>query len=42
LKVGTFDDPSVFEPAFAQFTCDMQPFHKLPDGVPSYDKTKTA
>ena len=42
LKVGTFDDPSTFKPAFAQYTCDMQPFHVLPEGVPAYDKTKTS
>ena len=40
LKVGTFDDPSVFHPEFAQFTVDKQPFHTLPQGAPAYVRTK--
>jgi len=39
LKVGTFDDPSVFKAEYAQFVVDKQPFHVLPEGVPAYDKT---
>lgn len=42
LKVGTFDDPSVFKPVFAQYTGEAQPFHTLPEGVPAYEKTKTS
>ena len=38
LKVGTFDDPSVFTPQMTIFTCDKQAFHHLPEGKPSFDK----
>ncbi len=38
VKVGTLDDPSVFEAQVAIFTCDEQAFHHIPDGVPSFDK----
>ena len=38
VKVGTLDDPSTFKAQAAIFTCDAQPFHILPDGVPSFDK----
>ena len=38
LKVGTFDDPSVFEPKIAIFTCDRQNFHYIADDVKSFDK----
>jgi hypothetical protein len=39
VKVGTLDDPSVFEPQMAIFTCDKQPFHQLPPGVPAFERT---
>ena len=38
IKVGTLDDPSIFMPETAIFTCDMQDFHSIPQGIPSYDK----
>lgn len=38
IKVGTLDDPSGFEPKAAIFTVDMQPFHTIPDGVPSFER----
>jgi len=38
VKVGTMDDPSVFTSNAAIFTCDMQPFHHIPDGLPRFDK----
>jgi hypothetical protein len=39
LKVGTLDDPSAFEgPQMAIFTCDSQPFHRLPEGVPTFER----
>ncbi|MCB1738748.1 MAG: GFA family protein [Gammaproteobacteria bacterium] len=39
LKVGTLDDPSVYQgPQAAIFTCDRQPWHSIPDGVPSYER----
>ena len=34
LKVGTFDDPSLYEgPQMAIFTGDKQAFHHIPDGI---------
>ena len=38
LKVGTFDDPSIFIPAVAIFTIDKQKFHHIDDSVKSFDK----
>jgi len=38
IKVGTLDDPSVFKPQFAIFTIDMQPFHTIPEGLPSFER----
>jgi hypothetical protein len=40
LKVGTFDDPSVFgAPQMVIFTIDKQPFHHVPEGVPAFERT---
>jgi hypothetical protein len=36
VKVGSLDDPGVFKPAVAIFTCDKQPFHQIPEGVPTF------
>jgi hypothetical protein len=42
IKVGTLDDPAVFEgPDVAIFTCDVQPFHQLPEGVPAHERMPT-
>jgi hypothetical protein len=39
VKVGTFDDPSVFEaPQVAIFLIDKQPFHHVPDGIPTFER----
>ena len=39
LKVGTLDDPSVFEgPQLAIFTCDKQSFHQIPEGVARFER----
>lgn len=39
LKVGTLDDPSVFEgPQMAIFTVDKQDFHHVPDGIPAFER----
>ena len=38
IKVGTLDDPSEFKPQAAIFTIDKQPFHDIPDGVPSFER----
>ncbi len=40
IKVGTFDDPSLFGgPQMAIYTCDKQPFHHVPDGVATFERT---
>ena len=39
VKVGTLDDPSVFKPQMAIFTCDKQPFHQVPAGIPAFERT---
>ena len=39
LKTGTLDDPSIFEsPQMAIFTVDLQPFHQVPDGIPTVER----
>jgi hypothetical protein len=39
LKAGTLDDPAVFgTPQMAIYTVDKQPFHVIPDGLPSFDR----
>jgi hypothetical protein len=39
LKAGTLDDPNAFgPPQVAIFTCDKQPFHHIPEGMPNFDK----
>ena len=40
IKVGTLDDPAVYDGAqMAIFTMDKQPFHDLPDGVATFERT---
>ena len=40
IKVGTLDDPSVFEgPQMVIFTIDKQSFHHMPEGVPAFERT---
>lgn len=39
LKVGTLDDPGIFEaPKMAIFTIDAQTFHHVPQGVPAFER----
>ena len=38
LKVGTFDDPSLFEPKMAIYTIDKQAFHQIPEGMPAFER----
>ena len=38
LKVGTFDDPSIFKPEIAIFTIDKQNFHYIADDVAEFKK----
>lgn len=39
LKVGTFDDPSLFGgPEMALFTIDKQAFHSIPEGIPAFER----
>ena len=38
LKVGTFDDPSVFNPEIAIFTIDKQKYHHIDVNLKCFDK----
>lgn len=38
VKVGTLDDPSQFKPQAAIFTVDKQPYHHIPEGLPSFER----
>src|SRR5262249_45721040 len=39
LKVGTLDDPSLFgAPQMAIYTVDKQPFHIVPEGLPTFER----
>ena len=39
VKVGSLDDPSVFEgPQMVIFTVDAQKFHLIPEGVPAFER----
>lgn len=39
VKVGSMDRPADFaKPDFVVFTCDQQPYHHVPDGVPAFAK----
>ena len=42
IKVGTLDDRSVFDgPQMAIYTCDKQPYHRIPTDIPTFDKLPT-
>jgi hypothetical protein len=42
LKVGTLDDPNLFGlPQMAIYTVDKQPFHQIPDGLPTFERLPT-
>lgn len=39
VKVGTLDDPKLYGgPQMAIFTIDKQPFHQIPEGLPSFER----
>ena len=38
LKAGTLDDPSRHQPGMAIYLCDKQPFHRIAEGLASFDK----
>jgi hypothetical protein len=39
VKVGTLDDPAQFVgPQMAIYTIDKQPFHQIPDGMPTFER----
>jgi hypothetical protein len=39
LKVGTLDEPGIFGSAqMAIYTIDKQPFHQIPDGLPTFER----
>jgi len=37
IKVGTMDDPGMFTPDMAIFTCDQQDFHEIREGMPAFE-----
>ena len=38
VKVGTLDDPSIFQPQMAIYTVDAQSFHHVPKGLPAFER----
>jgi hypothetical protein len=39
IKVGTLDDPGLFgHPQMAIYTVDRQPFHHVPEGLPTFER----
>lgn len=39
VKAGTLDDPNQFgEAQMAIYTIDKQPFHQIPDGMPTFER----
>ena len=39
MKVGTLDDPAAYgDPHMAIFTCDKQSFHRVPEGVATFER----
>lgn len=39
LKVGTLDDPKLAgDPQMAIFTIDKQSFHRIPEGIPTFER----
>lgn len=39
LKVGTLDDPAQYGgPKAAIYTLDQQPYHMIPEGIPSFER----
>jgi len=39
IKVGTFDDPTVFgRPDMVIFTIERQSFHTIPEGIPAFER----
>lgn len=39
VKVGTLDDPTVFDPQMAIFTIDKQAFHHVPEGMATFERS---
>lgn len=44
VKIGTLDDPATDYggPKAAIYTCDLPPYHEIPEGLPSFDKLPPA
>ncbi len=38
IKVGSLDDPKQFTPKMAIYTIDQQPFHRIPEGIPTFER----
>lgn len=38
MSTDCVDDPKVFTPKMAIYTCDKQPFHRIPEGVATFER----
>jgi hypothetical protein len=39
IKIGTLDDPTLYgTPQMAIYIVDKQPFHMIPEGIPSFER----
>lgn len=38
VKVGSMDDPTLFQPKVAIFAIDKQAFHLIPEGIPVFER----
>jgi hypothetical protein len=38
LKVGSMDDPKLYEPQMAIYTVDKQSFHQIPEGLRTFER----
>lgn len=38
VKVGTLDEPAVFQPDMAIYTVDRQPFHAIAEGLKTFER----
>ena len=37
IKVGSLDDPSIFQPGVAIYAAEKRDYHTIPDGIPVFD-----
>jgi hypothetical protein len=38
VKVGSLDNPGLFTPQMAIYTVDKQAFHRIPEGIPTFER----